>query len=229
MAMPHELGAWRGAEPPASVTLEGHFVRLEPLSAAKHATPIWHAVQGRDEVWDYLFDGPYAREDDFRQAIAAKEAVTDARFYAIVPLTGSNAGEAAGYASLMRIDTRHGVIEVGNVLFAPRLQRTPAATEAMFLMARYIFDVLGYRRYEWKCNALNEPSRRAADRLGFLYEGTFRQHMVIKGRNRDTAWFAMTDHDWPSRKAAFDAWLDPQNFAEGGRQVRSLKQLRRDA
>ncbi len=224
--MPEDLSQWRGVQPPASVILEGRFVRLEPLSAEKHAASIWRNVYAHDEVWDYLGDGPYAREEDLRAAIQSKETGTAARFFAIIPLSAPNAGEAVGYASLMRIDTLNGVIEVGNVLFSPRLQRTPAATEAMYRMARYVFDNLGYRRYEWKCNALNLPSRRAADRLGFSFEGIFRQHMVIKGRNRDTAWFAMMDHEWPSRRAAFEAWLAPGNFTEDGSQVHSLKDLR---
>jgi RimJ/RimL family protein N-acetyltransferase len=224
--MPEDLSQWRGVPQPVSVTLEGRFVRLEPLSANKHAASIWQAVNGHNEVWDYLGDGPYAREEDLREAILGKETGTAARFFAIIPLAEPRAGKAVGYASLMRIDTQNGVVEVGNVLFSPQLQRTPAATEAMYLMAHYIFDELGYRRYEWKCNALNQPSRRAADRFGFTFEGIFRQHMVIKGRNRDTAWFAMLDHEWPSRRAAFEAWLAPDNFTEDGNQVHSLKDLR---
>jgi RimJ/RimL family protein N-acetyltransferase len=129
---------------------------------------------------------------------------------------------AAGYASYMRIDPAHGVVEVGNILLSPSLQRTTAATEAMYLMARHVFDDLGYRRYEWKCNAENQPSRRAALRLGFKFEGIFRQHMVIKDRNRDTAWFAMLDREWPERKRAFEAWLDPENFDARGVQKTSL-------
>lgn len=205
--------------------MQGRFVRLEPLSAAQHGSAIWQSVQDHDEVWDYLGDGPYASEESLREALLAKETGSAARFFAIIPLTGPHANEAAGYASLMRIDSQNGVIEVGNVLFSPRLQRTPAATEAMYLMARYIFDDLGYRRYEWKCNALNLPSRRAADRLGFTFEGIFRQHMVIKRRNRDTAWFAMLDHEWPARKQAFEAWLAPANFDAEGRQLLSLSTL----
>jgi RimJ/RimL family protein N-acetyltransferase len=137
----------------------------------------------------------------------------------------SSSAEAAGYASYMRIDPAQGVVEVGNILLSPRLQRTTAATEAMYLMARHVFDDLGYRRYEWKCNALNEPSRRAALRYGFTFEGIFRQHMVIKGQNRDTAWFSMLDHEWPARKAAFEAWLGPANFDPNGHQLRSLQQM----
>jgi RimJ/RimL family protein N-acetyltransferase len=131
-------------------------------------------------------------------------------------------GTPAGYASYMRMEPAQGVVEVGNILLTPGLQRTTAATEAMFLMASYVFDRLGYRRYEWKCNAKNEPSRRAALRLGFTFEGIFRQHMVIKGENRDTAWFSMLDHEWPARKRAFEAWLNPANFDEEGRQRQSL-------
>jgi RimJ/RimL family protein N-acetyltransferase len=143
---------------------------------------------------------------------------------AIVP---TETGKATGWASYMRINPTHGVIEVGNILFSPALQRTRAATEAMYLMARHIFDDLGYRRYEWKCNAENAPSRRAALRFGFTFEGIFRQHMVVKGHNRDTAWFAMLDHEWPARKRAFEAWLQPENFDDSGRQRRSLAELSR--
>jgi RimJ/RimL family protein N-acetyltransferase len=134
-------------------------------------------------------------------------------------------GHAAGFASYMRIEPAHGVVEVGNILLAPSLQRTTAATEAMFLMASHVFDHLGYRRYEWKCNAENGPSRRAALRLGFTFEGIFRQHMVVKGKSRDTAWFALLDSDWPARKRAFEAWLAPANFDAQGRQRQSLAAL----
>jgi RimJ/RimL family protein N-acetyltransferase len=136
-------------------------------------------------------------------------------------------GQAAGYACYLRIDEAHRCMEVGDILFTPAIQRTRAATEAMYLMAKHAFEELGYRRYEWKCNALNEPSKRAAVRLGFAYEGTFRQHLIVKGRNRDTAWFAMLDAEWPARKAAFERWLDPSNFDAAGRQRRSLSSLTR--
>jgi len=217
------MKSWQPALQPGTVVLDGHGVCLEPLSAQYHGQDIWQAVQGYDSVWTWLGDGPYEREDDLINALVAKEASSVARFFAILPksLTGEPA-KAAGYASLMRIDAPNGVIEVGNILFAPALQRTRAATEAMYLMARYIFEDLGYRRYEWKCNALNLPSRRAAERLGFTYEGVFRQHMVMKGRSRDTAWFAMLDIEWPERKSAFERWLAPGNFDESGRQRNSL-------
>ena len=221
--MPNTTNDWRGAQMPSGKTLAGRTVTLEPLSATKHGTALWQAVEGHDEVWDWLGDGPYGREEDLYTALAAKETGAAAQFFAILPKHASGVADvAAGYASLMRIDAANGVIEVGNVLFSPRLQRTPAATEAMFLMARYAFEELGYRRYEWKCNALNLPSRRAAPRLGFTFEGVFRQHMVIKGQNRDTAWFSMLDSEWPQRKAAFEAWLAAENFDADGRQRRAL-------
>ena len=198
-------------------------MELHPLLAAQHTHALWQAVLGHDEVWDWLGDGPYACEEDLGAAVLAKENGSAARFFAILPRDASGAaGSAAGYASLMRIDAPNGVIEVGNVMFSPQLQRTPAATEAMYLMARNVFEELGYRRYEWKCNALNLPSRRAALRLGFTFEGIFRQHMVIKGQNRDTAWFSMLDSEWPERKGAFEAWLAPENFDADGRQKRAL-------
>lgn len=182
------------------------------------------AVAGEDQVWDWFGDGPYASEAELAQALAAKETGAAARFYAIRAKTpAGSVGPAVGYASLMRMDPVNGVIEVGNVLFSPALQRTASATEAMFLMAQYVFEGLGYRRYEWKCNARNLPSRRAAERFGFQFEGVFRQHMVIKGRNRDTAWYAMLDWEWPARKRAFEAWLALSNFDADGRQRSTLQ------
>ena len=215
--------SWKPVPPPRPVTLRGRYVTLEPLQAARHGCALWEAVRGHDKVWTWLGDGPYSSEADLHGALADKQASASAVFLAIIP---HDAGElsAAGYASYMRIEPAHGVVEVGNILLSPRLQRTRAATEAMYLMARHIFEDLGYRRYEWKCNALNEPSRRAALRLGFSFEGVFRQHMVIKGRNRDTAWFAMLDGDWPARKKAFEAWLDPGNFDARDLQLRTLQQ-----
>jgi len=202
--------------------LTGRFVTLEPLSATRHAAALLQAVHGQDQVWDFLADGPYASQSELTEALALKETGTAARFFALIP---AKTGQAAGYASYMRMDPANGVIEVGNVMFSPALQRTPAATEAMYLMARHIFEDLGYRRYEWKCNAKNAPSRRAAPRYGFSFEGIFRQHMVVKGRSRDTAWFSMLDSEWPVRKAAFEAWLDPGNFDGEGRQRKSLAEI----
>ena len=201
--------------------MHGRTVTLEPLDAARHAASLWQAIQAHDEVWDYLFEGPCASEPEFIADIARKQSATDRIFYAIVP---ASTGLAEGFASYMRIEPAHGVIEVGNILLSPALQRTTAATEAMYFMARHIFD-LGYRRYEWKCNAENLPSRKAALRLGFTFEGIFRQHMVVKNRNRDTAWFSILDHEWHARKTAFEAWLDPNNFTPDGAQRRSLARL----
>ena len=196
---------------------------LEPLDPELHAADIWEAVRGHDEVWAWLADGPYASEAALRQAIEKKQQGTDAVFLAIL---SEASGRAEGYASYMRMDPANGVVEVGNILLTPGLQRTTAATEAMYLMARHVFEDLGYRRYEWKCNADNQPSRRAALRFGFSFEGIFRQHMVVKGRSRDTAWFSMLDSEWPTRKRAFEAWLEPTNFDCEGRQKRTLAEIR---
>ncbi|HUN83002.1 MAG TPA: GNAT family protein [Terracidiphilus sp.] len=209
---------WKPAQPPGPVTLRGRYVTLEPLDAAHHTAALWQAVRGRDDVWTWLPDGPFVTEAEFRAAIEKKQHGESSVFLGVVPV----GADAQGYASFMRIDAANGAIEVGNILFAPALQRTRAATEAMYLMASHVFDHLGYRRYEWKCNALNEPSRRAAQRFGFTFEGIFRQHMVVKGFSRDTAWFAMLDSEWPARRKAFESWLDPSNFDERGAQRRGL-------
>ena len=188
------------------------------------ATRSMKEYKGRrgDRLWQYLFEGPFADRAAFDlhlQRIAASE---DPLFFAILD---NASGSAVGYASYMRIEPVHRVIEVGSILYTPRLQQTTLATEAMYLMARHVFEDLGYRRYEWKCNALNAPSRRAALRFGFTFEGIFRQHMIVKGRNRDTAWFSMLDSEWPARKANFERWLDPSNFGPDGRQKVALSTL----
>jgi len=224
---------WKPVPPPTPVTLRGRYVTLEPLDAGSHAVSLWRAVNGHDELWEFLPDGPYASVHEFHAAIASKQHSPGFRFLAVIPdaagLAAAGealAGQAAGYASFMRIDAANGAVEVGNILYTPALQRTRAATEAMYLMARHIFEDLGYRRYEWKCNVLNEPSRRAALRLGFTFEGIFRQHMVVKDRNRDTAWFSMLDREWPECKLAFETWLNPANFGSAGKQIRPLSDLR---
>jgi RimJ/RimL family protein N-acetyltransferase len=204
------------------VALHGRYVILEPLDAARHGADLWDAVNGHDDVWTWLPGAPAANASAMMESVERWRQAEHAVILAIVP---AETGRAAGWASYMRIVPAHGVIEVGNIHYSPALQRTRAATEAMYLMARHIFEDLGYRRYEWKCNAENEPSRRAALRLGFAFEGIFRQHMVVKGRNRDTAWFAMLDHEWPARKRAFEAWLEPGNFDDAGRQRRTLAAL----
>ena len=216
------LSQWKQARLPTTGALDGRYVTLEALNAGNHTADLWQAVRGHDEVWAYLADGPYASEADLRKSLGEKQVGPNAVFFAIVPKA---TGRIAGYASYMRMDPANGVIEVGNILLTPALQQTTAATEAMYLMARHVFEDLGYRRYEWKCNANNAPSRRAALRFGFTFEGVFRQHMVVKGENRDTAWFSMLDTEWPARKAAFEAWLDTNNFDAAGRQRKSLAQL----
>ena len=213
---------WKPVAPPAPVTLQGRTVTLDPLKAGRHTEALWEAVRGHDELWAWLADGPYADESGLRQSLVQKESGSAALFFALIPKSSAS---AAGYASYMRIDQANGVVEVGNILMAPALQRTTAATEAMYLMARHVFEDLGYRRYEWKCNALNEPSRRAALRYGFTYEGIFRQHMIVKGQSRDTAWFSMLDHEWLTRKRAFEAWLNPANFDANGRQLKALSEF----
>ncbi|WP_319932289.1 GNAT family N-acetyltransferase [Lichenihabitans sp. Uapishka_5] len=198
---------------------------LTPLSP-HHAAELFASVGGQDKawLWDYMPDGPFEDLGAFRDMIAQKAASEDPLFFTIMD---QNTGRAVGYAALMRIDPAQRTIEVGNIMLSPAIQRSAGATEALFLLARTVFDDLGYRRYEWKCNALNAPSRRAAERLGFSFEGVFRQHMIVKGRNRDTAWFSMLDHEWPAIKAGFEAWLLPDNFRADGQQVQSLSELRR--
>lgn len=204
---------------PSRVTLKGRYVSIVPVDPAAHVSALYAGSHGpgHEELWRYLFTGPYPGEAAFREYLDQRAAAEDPLFFTILDASGA----PAGYASLMRIEPAHRVIEIGNILYLPSLQRTAGATEAMYLFARYIFDDLGYRRYEWKCDSRNEPSRSAALRLGFTFEGIFRQHMLVKGRNRDTAWYSMLDGEWPARKQAFEKWLDPANFSEG-RQRSSL-------
>ncbi len=214
---------WKPARPLSRVALEGELVRLEPVDVARHAGQLFAAQSSAPELWAYLPYGPFESETAFRVWLTERAATSDPLFYAIIE---RSSGRALGMASFLRVEQGHGVIEVGHIWYSPALQRTRLATDAMYVMARHVFDDLGYRRYEWKCNALNEPSRRAAVRLGFTFEGVFRQHMVIKGENRDTAWYSMLDGEWPAAKAAFEAWLRPENFDAEGRQLRSLADLR---
>ncbi len=211
----------RPAPRPGPVTLQGSYGRVEKL-AARHAADLWQVFAGHPEVWTYIStDGPFADEAAFSAFIAKRAALPDPYAYAII----DRSGKAVGYFTLMEIRPQHRVIEVGHVLYSPALQRTPLGTEAQYLLARYAFETLGYRRYEWKCNALNAASRAAALRYGFTYEGTFRQHLIAKGRNRDNAWFSMLDSEWPARKRAFERWLAPENFDVDGRQKISLSTL----
>jgi RimJ/RimL family protein N-acetyltransferase len=204
--------------------LEGRHVVLAPLDPARHAGDLYAEVHGPEAaaLWLYLGTGPFSDFALFREYLEAASVSEDPLFLAILDRP---TGQPLGHAAYMRIEPAHRAIEVGNILYAPKLQRSPAATEAMYLMARHAFETLEYRRYEWKCNALNAPSRRAALRLGFTYEGTFRDHMIVKGRSRDTAWFSMLAEEWPARKAAFERWLDPANFDEAARQRLRLSAL----
>lgn len=212
------------ARAPQATTLRGRFVTLVPLDPSDHAGALYEASHGpeREDLWRYLFDGPYPDQATFEARLKQMAGSRDPLFFTILD---NATGKPVGYASYLRIEPAHRCIEVGSILFTPALQRTPGATEAMYLMARHVFDDLGYRRYEWKCNALNEPSRRAAQRLGFTFEGIFREHMIIKGRNRDTAWFSMLDSEWPARKASFERWLSPENFDARGCQKQSLARM----
>ena len=209
------------AKRPGPVTLKGRYGRLEKLGP-EHAADLWAVFAGHDEVWTYTStDGPFVAEDEFFAFIDKRAAAADPYAYTII----DPSERAVGYLTLLRIEPQMRVIEVGHVLYSPALQRTPLGTEIQYLLARYVFETLGYRRYEWKCNALNAASRHAALRYGFVYEGTFRQYMIAKGRNRDNAWFAMLDSEWPARKANFERWLNPENFDSGGRQKVSLASL----
>jgi RimJ/RimL family protein N-acetyltransferase len=212
------------ARAPQRIPLKGRLVSLVPLDPAAHAASLYEASHGpeREDLWRYLFDGPYPNLSAFEARLRQMASTRDPLFLTILE---NGSGQPVGYASYMRIEPAHRCIEVGSILFTPALQRTPGATEAMYVMARHVFDDLGYRRYEWKCNALNEPSRRAALRLGFTFEGIFRRHMIVKGRNRDTAWYSMLDSEWPARKASFERWLAPENFDPQGRQRQSLSSM----
>lgn len=216
------------AKRPERTSLHGHIVTLRPLEAKAHGEALYENTCGQDRewLWSYLFDGPYSSRAEFDQTLAQKQSSSDPLFFAILDKAS---GVALGYASYLRIDPANRCIEVGNILYTPGLQRTAGATEAMYLMARYAFEDLGYRRYEWKCNALHERSRRAALRLGFRFEGIFRQHMIVKGRNRDTAWFSMLDSEWPARKTIMERWLDPSNFNGDGTQKLSLSTFNAEA
>jgi RimJ/RimL family protein N-acetyltransferase len=209
------------AERPGPVTLEGRYGHIEKLKP-EHAADLWKVFAGHDPVWTYIStDGPFVNSETFAAFIAKRAAAEDPYGYAII----DQSGRAIGYFTLLRIEPQMRVIEVGHVLYSPALQRTPLGTEAQYLLARYVFETLGYRRYEWKCNSLNAASRRAALRFGFTYEGTFRQHLIAKGRNRDNAWFSMLDSEWPARKLNFERWLQAGNFDTEGRQKISLSAL----
>lgn len=214
---------WKPPQPPARAPMEGRFCRLEPLDAKVHAEALHAAnVMNADgSMWTYMAYGPFATLEIYRKWVESVAGGSDPMFFAIIDRA---TGKPAGVASYLRIDPANGCIEVGHLAYSPLLQRKPAASEAMYLMMEQAFK-LGYRRYEWKCNALNAPSRAAAQRLGFSYEGIFRQATVVKGRNRDTAWYSIIDCEWPALQKAFQAWLAPANFDAQGRQRSQLSAL----
>ncbi len=203
--------------------LHGRWVRLDPVSVAKHAHGLFNSFHGKDpdgEVWTWLAYGPFDDLDSFTAWLEDKEKSRDPWFYAIID---RKTGEACGMASYLRADPANGAIEIGHIWFSPALQRTREATEAIYLLIRHAFDDLGVRRLEWKCDALNQPSRDAAKRFGFVFEGVFRQHFIVKGRNRDTAWFSIIDKEWPRIRKGFEAWLSEDNFDAEGRQKAKLQ------
>lgn len=223
-----ELGErlhWVPAQTPPMIPLVGRYVRLEKLDPARHTDTLFAAQAGPesdDRTWLYMGRGPFPDEASFREYVELMASTTDPAAYAVIPTNG----EPAGVLTYLRIDEANGSIEIGHIWFGASIQRSPATTEVVYLTAKHAFEDLGYRRFEWKCNDRNERSKRAALRLGFTHEGTFRNHLVQRDRNRDTAWFAMTVEDWPAIKAAFEAWLDPSNFDADGRQIRSLASFR---
>jgi RimJ/RimL family protein N-acetyltransferase len=227
MPQPPKFGkpvtGWTPPDAPVGVTLEGHWARLERLEADAHAADLHRAYSGHDALWDYLPYGPFASAAGYHRWVKDTAGGNDPMFYTI---RDKATGHCGGVASYLRITPAAGSIEVGHICLAPEIARGRVWTEAMFLMMDWAFSA-GYRRYEWKCDALNMPSRRAAQRLGFTYEGIFRQAAVVKGRNRDTAWFAVIDAEWPALREAFSAWLHPTNFDASGRQKERLSDLTR--
>jgi RimJ/RimL family protein N-acetyltransferase len=207
------------AERPGRVEIDGRYCRIEPLDPLRHGEDLWREFAGDETLWTYFAGGPFANERSFAEWLDQRASLADPLSYAVVDLAS---GRASGHVALLEIRPAARVIEMGSIVYGPTLQRTTAATEAQYLMARYAFETLGYRRYEWKCDALNTNSRQAALRLGFTFEGIFRQHRIVKGRNRDTAWYAMLDGEWPTCKKALERWLAPENFDADGLQLLSL-------
>ncbi len=209
---------------PRRITFEGRVISLVPLNAHEHLDSLWASTGGpqNEHLWTFMFEDPFQNRASFEAYLQRKEESNDPLFYSIID---NASGDAVGWAAYMRMEPLHRVIEIGSIMFSPRIQRTIGATEAMYIMAKRAFEDMNYRRFEWKCDALNMPSRRAALRLGFTYEGLFRQHMIVKGRNRETAWYSMLDSEWPLRKRAFEQWLDPANFDATGKQRITLSEL----
>ena len=223
--MTSNLTHWRGAPRPQRTVLDGRYARLEPLSIERHEAQLFASAlePGAEARFAYLFDAPPADARAFRTWMETAVSTDDPLFFAVIDRA---TGRAEGRQALMRIDAPHGVIEVGHILWGPAIARTRVATEALFLMADHVFTDLGYRRLEWKCHHRNEPSRHAAARFGFTFEGIFRQHMVAKGQNRDTVWFSIVDSEWPALRSAYQQWLAPDNFDAQGQQKRRLEELR---
>lgn len=220
-----DLSNWTPRPLPKRQEMEGRYVRLEPLSAARHGDELYKASSVSDarQRFKWLPDEPPESRAAFEPWLQKAEASADPLFFAVVDKA---TGAVAGRQTLMRIDAANGVAEIGNIYWGPAISRTPATTEAFYLFGRYLFDELGYRRYEWKCDNANEPSKRAAQRFGMKPEGLFRQHLVVKGRNRDTAWFSIIDGEWPDIRAAFKVWLATANFDDDGKQLRTLADIR---
>ena len=214
------LPNWKPATLPPRETMVGRYCQLQPLQSV-HAGWLWDAIEEHPDLWLYLYDGPFASGGEFLRWIEAQIVREDAIFYAIC----DGEGKAVGLCAYLRPDPQNGSIEIGNILYSPQLQRTTAATEAMFLLMRAVFQN-GFRRYEWKCNSLNKPSKAAAKRLGFRFEGTFRQAAVVKGCNRDTDWYSLLDSEWSAQQKAFESFLSPANFDRLGRQIRRMEGLR---
>ncbi len=219
-----DLSDWTPRQRPAHAPMEGWFVRLEPLDAARHGDGLFEASSIADagDRFRWLYENPPESRGAFDDWLGRVERSEDPMFFAVIDKA---TGKVAGRQTFMRIDTANGVIEIGNIYWGPLVSRRPAATEALFLFARHSFDDLGYRRFEWKCNNRNAPSKKAALRFGFTFEGIFRNHLVVKGENRDTAWYSMIDEEWPVLRQAYEAWLDPSNFDAAGQQRRGLAEL----
>ena len=216
-----DLSNWQGVPRPDATVLDGRYVRLERLDPARHGEDLWQSgrAAGAEDRFRYLFEPVPEDRAVFDAWLDKAAASPDPMFFAVIDKAS---GKAGGRQALMRIDPAHGVIEIGSILWGPGIARTRLATEALYLFARHAFEDLGYRRFEWKCNNDNSPSKRAALRFGFTFEGVFRQHMVAKGQNRDTAWYSIIDSEWPRLKAGYEAWLDPANFSADGAQKRPL-------
>ncbi len=223
--MPVDLKNFEPRQRPAREALEGRFVRIEPLDAALHGDGLFEASSVADaEIrFRWLPDTPPESRAAFQPWLEKSEASLDPIFFTVID---KSSGKIAGRQTFMRVDEKNGVVEIGNIYWGPLVSRTPATTEALYLFARQAFDKLGYRRFEWKCDNDNAPSKRAAERFGFVFEGIFRQHLIVKGKNRDTAWYSMLDSEWPDNRRAFEAWLDPANFDGEGRQIRRLEEIR---